>query len=152
MIIFPHPLAELPDKSEFRLLCAVNGMNRKMKRGIVILLAVAMMSCGNKKGAAGSDGVLNQQEMVKVLTEVYVAEEKVNRLSLSRDSAEEVFTILQSKIFEKTGVPDSVFKKSVNYYLEHPVELEQIYTVLVDSLNLQEQRANVKRANTPPVE
>ena len=148
MIIFPHPLADLPDKSEFRLLCAVNGMICNMKmRVIVMLLAVAMISCSKKNGT-GRDGVLTQAEMVKVLREVYLAEEKVNRLSLSRDSSEEVFDIMKLKVFEKTGVPDSVFKKSVNYYIEHPVELEQIYTVLVDSLNLQEQRANVKSANT----
>jgi hypothetical protein len=148
MIILPHPFADQPDKSEFRLLGAVSGMIHKLKmRVCIVIVAIVMFSCGRK--GAGSDEVLSKEEMVKVLTEVYVTEEKVNRLSLSRDSAEEVFKIYETKVFNKAGVPDSVFRRSVNYYLAHPIELEQIYTVLVDSLNLHEQRENVKKANRP---
>jgi hypothetical protein len=149
MIILPHPFAARPDKSEFRLLITVSGMIYKLKMRVCIVIAVIMMvSCSGKKGA-GSDGVLSKAEMVKVLTEVYLTEEKVNRLSLSRDSAEKVFKIWETKIFNKTGVPDSVFRKSVNYYLDHPLQLEEVYTGLVDSLNLHEQRENVKKANLP---
>lgn len=149
MIILPHPLAARPDKSEFRLLIAVSGMIYKLKmRVCIVIVAMVMVSCSGKKGG-GSDDVLSKGEMVKVLTQVYLAEEKVNRLSLSRDSAEKVFKVLEGKIFSKTGVSDSVFRKSVDYYLERPVQLEEIYTVLVDSLNLHEQRENVKKANRP---
>jgi hypothetical protein len=38
------------------------------------------------------------------------------------------------------GIPDSVFIESYNYYAAHPVELEKIYSVVVDSLNLREQK------------
>src|SRR5688572_1501888 len=49
MIILPHPLAARPDKSEFRLLSAVNGSIDKVKmRGIVFLLGIIMISCGGK--------------------------------------------------------------------------------------------------------
>ena len=35
---------------------------------------------------------------------------------------------------------DSVFKKSFDYYMDRPKEMELIYTALVDSLSLMEQR------------
>jgi hypothetical protein len=82
--------------------------------------------------------------MVKTIQEVLLAEEKVNRLRLSTDSSKKVFTAIRGKVFDKAGVPDSVFNNSMNYYMDHPKELEQIYTALVDSLNLKEQKASVR--------
>lgn len=108
---------------------------------LVIILAGAF-SCSKKEQAP--EGILGKEEMVKTIQEVLLAEEKVNRLRLSTDSAKKVFTALREKIFEKTGVPDSVFNNSMNYYMDHPKELEQIYTALVDSLNLKEQKASVR--------
>jgi hypothetical protein len=35
---------------------------------------------------------------------------------------------------------DSVFRKSLDYYMARPRTLEHIYTALIDSLNLREQR------------
>lgn len=82
--------------------------------------------------------------MVYVLTEVYLTEEKVNRLVIPRDSAQQVFESLQGKVFDKTGVPDSLFKVSFDYYMDRPQELEIIYTALVDSLQLKEQRTPIQ--------
>jgi len=81
--------------------------------------------------------------MVKTLTDVYIGEQKVNQLSLTSDSSKIVFDKIKGRIFEKAGVPDSVFKKSLDYYIDRPLELEKIYTALVDSLNLREQRLNI---------
>jgi hypothetical protein len=79
--------------------------------------------------------------MVQVMQEVYLAEEKVNYLALPRDSAKHVAGVLTAKVFEEAAVQDSVFKKSFDYYMEHPREMELIYTALVDTLQLREQRA-----------
>ena len=79
--------------------------------------------------------------MVKILEELYIVEEKINHMALSRDSSKKVFAIMQSKLFKNAGVSDSVFRKSFDYYMEHPKELELIYTAVVDTLQLREQRA-----------
>lgn len=79
--------------------------------------------------------------MVKIMEELYVAEEKVNHLSLSRDSAIEVFSVLKVKVFQDAVKSDTLFKKSLDYYMERPKELELIYTALVDTLHLREQRS-----------
>src|SRR5687768_6033767 len=86
-------------------------------------------------------GLLTEQEMVKVLTEIYLAEDKVGRVGISYDSIKDIFPKFETKVFEKMNVSDTVFQKSMEYYLAHPKKLEHIYTALIDSLNLKAQSA-----------
>lgn len=96
-----------------------------------------LLSCREKR----PEHLLSKAEMVRVMEEIYIAEEKVNELVLSRDSANQVFSVIGGKVFENARVADSVFKRSFDYYMERPEEMELIYTALVDSLQLREQRA-----------
>lgn len=107
-----------------------------------MIVAVVFFSCD--KTVRKPEGILSHEEMVKILSEVYITEEKISRLALRPDSALQIFDLVKNRIYEKTGVPDSVFKKSVVYYLDHPKEMEMIYTVLVDSLHLKEQRVDYR--------
>jgi hypothetical protein len=84
--------------------------------------------------------ILSRAEMVRTLTEIYLSEQRINRLGLPRDSAEYQFEFLKHVIFERAGVSDSVFKNSFDYYMDRPKEMERIYTALVDSLSLMERR------------
>lgn len=108
---------------------------------IIILIGVCLLFTSCKKEEKLPAGILTKEQMIKVLSEVYIAEEKVNRLGLNRDTSEKVFDYMEGKIYEKTGVSDSLFDISFDYYLDRPKELEQIYTALVDTLQLKEQRA-----------
>ena len=78
--------------------------------------------------------------MVAVMSELYITEQKVSSMGLRRDSLEQIADVMKDKIFAKVGIADSVFRKSMDYYMDHPMEMELIYTSLVDSLNLREQR------------
>ncbi|HEY9045233.1 MAG TPA: DUF4296 domain-containing protein [Ohtaekwangia sp.] len=110
----------------------------------LLLIVTGMWSCATKESKP--EGILPPDVMSNTIAEVLLAEEKVNHLHLTNDSAKKVFAVMRGKVFQKTGVPDSVFDRSMNYYIDHPKELEQIYTALVDSLNLKEQRASVRPA------
>lgn len=96
-----------------------------------------MSSCAEKT----PEGILSKQEMVQIMEELYIAEEKINHLALSRDSSKRVFTEIEAMVFENAAVEDTVFRRSFDYYMEHPKEMEFIYTALVDTLQLREQRA-----------
>ena len=78
--------------------------------------------------------------MVSVLAELYIIEQKISTLGVTRDSLTQIFGAMKGRAFEKTGIPEAVFNESLNYYVDHPQSLETIYTVLIDSLNLREQR------------
>jgi hypothetical protein len=119
----------------------------------LIILISCVLACGESREKkpdyilsqqemvkALADYILSQQEMVKALADIYIAEQKVSRLSLRVDSAALVFGSMEKKVFENLNVPDSVFRASVDYYMDHPDEMEMIYAVLIDSLQLREQR------------
>jgi hypothetical protein len=90
-----------------------------------------------------SQKVLPKADMVRVLTQIYLAEDKVQRVGLRADSSAKLFARMNRKIEQQTGIPDSVFQESLRYYMEHPTELQEIYTILVDSLSLMEQRSSI---------
>lgn len=131
----------LPPYKGDRYLVRIKGFISPL-RSLVMVLAVLLfvVSCGHKRRPAG---VLSHQQMVKVLSEIYITEEKVNRLALKHDSTVKVFDRLKGKMFDKLSTTDSTFKRSMNYYWNNPDELELIYTALVDSLNLREQRLSL---------
>jgi hypothetical protein len=109
-----------------------------IKRIYLLLAALAIAaSCAEKSG----QDVLSKKEMVEIMEELYIAEEKVNHLTLSRDSAKKVFSVIEARIFKNAAINDTLFNKSFDYYMERPKEMELIYTALVDTLHLREQRA-----------
>lgn len=86
-----------------------------------------------------SKGILTESEMVNVLIQLYLAEEKIALFPISYDSLSRLMPYFREHIFTQVGVQDSVFRKSMEYYMAHPKRLEYIYTAVVDSLSLQEQ-------------
>lgn len=115
---------------------------RKMLSGLAAGIVVLMLLSGctqNKK----PPGVLSEGEMVNVLSEIYLAEERIARIGVSHDSAVKLFPQFEAKILKKTGVSDSVFRTSLEYYKANPEKLEHIYTALVDSLNLKAEKKSL---------
>lgn len=110
---------------------------------MVVALIFLLPACAPEKVP---DGVLTEQEMVTILTEIYLAEEKAERAGIPYDSARKIFPTFEAKIYEKMSVSDSLFLKSMEYYKAHPKRLDYIYSALVDSLNLKAQREPEPRA------
>lgn len=107
---------------------------------LIASVVTLFYSCKEKEER---EDVLSKKEMVQVLSQIYVIEDKVNRLSLDRDSAQVVFNELMIRLRDSTGVSDSVLKRSLKYYTDRPDQMQEVYTALVDSLNLREQRSTV---------
>ncbi|GCC51513.1 DUF4296 domain-containing protein [Chryseotalea sanaruensis] len=104
-------------------------------------MSLFILACSNEKKP---ERLLSEAEMTRVIIEIYINEERINRMNLRRDSAEKIFSLAKPIIFEKIGVSDTLFRESLTYYAANPVALEKIYAVVVDSLNLMEQRLTVK--------
>jgi len=123
---------------EFRFIMNAKGWMRQfiLRGGICVLI----LCCSCTDNDRNSNDILTREEMVKTMTEIYLAEQKINRLGLPRDSAAREFDHFKHVIFEKIDVSDSAFKRSFDYYMDRPKEMEIIFTALVDSLNLMEQR------------
>jgi len=123
---------------EFRLIMNAKGwMSQFILQGAICVL---ILCCSCTDSDRNDNDILTREQMVKTMTEIYLAEQKINRLGLPRDSAEREFDHFKHVIFEKIDVSDSVFKRSFDYYMDRPKEMEIIFTALVDSLSLMEQR------------
>ena len=113
----------------------------KIKRSWLVLILI----CG--LGACEPDrkplGVLDEQQLADVLVEIYTGEARMSNLSLVNDSASKLFRPFEEALYKKKGIPDSVMKITFRYYVEHPVELERVYDVVIDSLSLREKKAGI---------
>ena len=104
----------------------------------MVVVVIFALSCSNQNRVP--EGILSQEQMVSVMTELYILEQKLSTLGIKRDSIGQVFDVMKEKVFAEAGITDSAFRKSLNYYMDRPQTMELIYTSLVDSLNLKEQR------------
>lgn len=107
--------------------------------GIVVLMTLVQCKEAHKPA-----GLLNKDEMVNQLVELYLAEAKVAVTAISRDSANKLFRPYDELFAESKGFKDSTLKASYNYYFQRPEELEKILDAVIDTLNLREQRATDK--------
>jgi hypothetical protein len=90
-------------------------------------------------------GVLSKKDYAEYLVNVYVAEAKLNTLVITPDSAMKLFQPFEQSLQEKFGVSDSTIQKTYQWYLAHPQQWEEVYTAVIDTLNLLEQKANTQR-------
>ncbi len=74
--------------------------------------------------------------MAEVMMDVYLLESKVKDLNLKLDSAGEIYKYYENKIWSTHGIDDSLYQLSFDYYINHPEEMSEIYSIMVDSLSL----------------
>lgn len=107
------------------------------------MLAFAMgvlLLAGGCTGKGKPRGLLDKNEMVRAMTELYLVEQKAATVGVSRDSTTLLLRHMTPAVFGQLGTSDSIFRMSFDYYMENPLLMEEIFTALIDSLNLREQQ------------
>ena len=118
-----------------------NSFIRHLKNNLTVLcLILVLAACSEAKRP---ESILSENEMITLLAEIYELEERVGGLELPRDSAIKIFPHYKKELFLKKNISDSVFLRSMDYYMEHPDRMERIYTAVIDSLNLKAEGAAV---------
>ena len=111
------------------------------RKYLVIAMLIALIQCKEEQKPAG---IMNEEEMVDLLVELYLAEAKISLTGIRRDSANKLFLPYEEAIIAARGITDSTLNKNYDYYFQHPDELEHILDAVMDTLNLREQRASDK--------
>lgn len=111
-----------------------------MKLSFVLLLAggISLIGCASREERPKD--VLTPEQMTNLLIDVYVAEAIMENVTMPRDSSMKYFIPYEKKLLAEKHIPDSVLRKSYEYYIARPKEFEKIYDVVIDSLTLREQR------------
>lgn len=88
--------------------------------------------------------LLSENEMVNVLIDIHLTEGIASALPIAYDSSQVLYTLLEREVFTKHQVQDSVFTKSLIYYLQDPVIMDRIYARVVDSLVVRESSGGIE--------
>lgn len=113
------------------------------RAGLIYMLIFLVFASGCQQEKT-PPGVLNKKDYAEYLVNIYVAEAKLNTYAITPDSAMELFLPFEQSLQEKFSTNDSVIQKTYQWYLAHPEQLEQVYTAVIDTLNLLEQKANTR--------
>ena len=119
-----------------------------MKRLVLIsLLFVLVVACGHKDKGFMPERLLNESEMIDIMTDVQIIEADINyRKTQVREEGmqpQEFRNLTQSyydQLYEHYGITDSIFSQNLRYYTERPDVLEKIMDSVTQRL-LREQAA-----------
>ena len=109
-----------------------------MRKELLVIFLFLCFSCINEKI---DEGYLNEDEMTELLIDLHRSESKLN-FKKPGFSAKEMWPEYQKIILDRHGISDSIYVENMNYYLTHPELLESVYTRVIDSLVLEQQKLN----------
>lgn len=110
---------------------------------ILVLLTFALISC--KADEKKLPDLLSEEQMVSILIDVHVLEGKIDKLSIKRDSASLIFNTFEREIFKEHNVSKEKYIESYEYYLEDVASMNDIYEIVVDSLNFMQKSYGAKK-------
>jgi hypothetical protein len=111
-----------------------------VKNLIIVLLSIFILqSCGKN---SLPEGILSEDKMVEVLVDIHLAEGLVSTFPIHYDSSRVLYPYFEMEVFKKHGVQDSVFKKSLEYYMRDVKVMDRMYARTIDSLHVIEKAIN----------
>jgi hypothetical protein len=114
-----------------------------VKRILAALILLTIVgSCGQD---SIPDGILSEDQMVKVLIDIQLTEGIVSAIPIPYDSSQVLYSLMEKDVFAKHGVQDSVFTKSMIFYLEDASKMDRIYGRVIDSLTVLETSPDKKQ-------
>jgi hypothetical protein len=108
----------------------------------LILYSISLLllvSCAKNKTP---EGILDEDKMVELLVDIHMAEGLVSTFPIHYDSSKVLYPLFEKEIFEKHQVPDSVFRKSLEYYMRDARIMDRLYARTIDSLHVIEKSGN----------
>lgn len=83
-------------------------------------------------------GVLSEEKMVEVLTEIHIAEGRLKTVNIFSDSAKKMAPVLYHDIYREQQVTAEEFQNSYTYYQKDPKKFEAIIDKVIIELSKQE--------------
>jgi hypothetical protein len=102
---------------------------------LLIVIATASFACGNNDRPAN---LLDKDQMVALMVDIHMVEGIASSLPIAYDSSKKLYPYLEHQVFEKHGVPDSVYVASLQYYLRDAKTMEELYNRTIDSLTVRQ--------------
>ena len=118
-------------------------MNFRSKAALSLITFFMILGC-SREDAPPKD-TLSEDQMANILTDIHLAESRVNKLQLrSLDSSLLIFNRLKSDIWKKYKVDTLVYRESYSYYMTHPQMMSRIYEKVNRKIEIREKKNNIK--------
>lgn len=117
------------------------------KHSVIILCFVLAIICGCKDKGFIPERLLNEPEMISIMTDVQIIEADINNQKMQereRDPQDTTEVVMKDylkmsrmyydQLFEHYGITDSIFAQNMKYYTERPAILERIMDSVVNRL------------------
>ncbi|GGN14899.1 hypothetical protein GCM10010967_59280 [Dyadobacter beijingensis] len=116
----------------------------KFTTGIAVLALLGMLFSSCSEDEKPPKGTLPEDKMAAILTDIHLAESRVNRLQLkSLDSSLMIFNRLKSGIWKKHQVDTTAYRESYSYYMSHPERMTAIYEKVNKKIEVREKSNNI---------
>nr|WP_262914622.1 DUF4296 domain-containing protein [Pontibacter vulgaris] len=110
-----------------------------------------MLGC-QKQTPKPPENLVTKEKMVQILADVHEAEARIESKMNYPDTAMMTFNHAQKLILKKHGVSEKKFRDTYDYYLEHLVEMDKLYEIIIDTLSVRESKAKIKEGQAPEAE
>ncbi|SDG03431.1 protein of unknown function [Dyadobacter soli] len=117
----------------------------KFTTGISLLALFLLLLSACSEEEKPPKGTLSEEKMAVILTDIHLAEARVNRLQLkSLDSSLMIFNRLKTDIWKKHKVDTTAYRESYSYYMSHPERMTTIYEKVNKKVEDREKNNNIK--------
>ena len=114
-----------------------------MIRVFSLAIFLTLAACAGDTKAPPAN-ILSKEKMIQYFIDLEITEVKLNSLNLPPDTIQLFYDSIRKELFRKHNITDSVYYKSLRYYLYDVNSMEDIYSAVVDSLSLRERLQNTK--------
>lgn len=106
-----------------------------MRLGIIGFFSTLFLILSACSNLSKPDCLITKDKLALILTDLHIAEKKLDYAGLSKDSAYAVYHgVYKKNILDSAGTTVDCFEASMDYYVAHPLEIESIYKTVVDTL------------------
>ena len=101
---------------------------------ISFILSLILLSCGNPKTEIPQD-ILSKNSFIGLLKDIHLAEAKFDlHKTKGMENAKNELAHNYKTIYEIHEISPDDFDKTLDYYAQHPEQLEKIYTRVLEQL------------------
>lgn len=125
--------------------CVVNTLlSRAFPLVVSLLLSGLLSGCQTPEEVLPPQPLMPREQLVSLLADLHTLEARVEAAGLSPDSARALYLSQQKNILWRREVSDSLFQQSYRYYASHNKDLDEIYSLVVDTLAMRQVKVAAK--------
>ncbi|AYA35903.1 DUF4296 domain-containing protein [Hymenobacter oligotrophus] len=104
----------------------------------MLLNTLLFSQCDRPEEPGRPAQLLPRDRMVRILVDLHLTEARVENAGTSPDTARAMFNRESVALYRRHNTTEAVFRQSMQYYAVHGKDLDEIYGVVIDSINARE--------------